>query len=325
MTDLRLYDNTRLNDFRRCPRYFYYRHVRHWSPEGTALPLVFGAAWHAAQDVIWQELPRRRPRLEVIALAQLAFEAEWTAAGLPSPRDMSYELEKEYSPRTPANALEMIAGYVEHRAPLLEGGDVEVISIEKPLIIPLDRDDKDLYYIGKMDKIVRNRGRILGIEHKTTTLYAKQGKFRGAFLDSFSPNSQVYGYIYGLTMAYPDEKVQGVWVDAALVHKTDEGFTFIPVEVKHAQLDMWLWETRQWIAEVEANKAALSQVTPDQGYMPAFPRRTIACFDYNKACPFLPICRAKPNPHFMTMPPGFIEEVWDPVKHLNISELAIQE
>jgi hypothetical protein len=238
---MRLYDNTRIKDFRRCPRYYYFRHYRHWKHNGDkAWPLAFGAAWGEAQNVIWPGLCAGNTD-GLIQAAYDAFCAEWQKFDMPFP--MSMQDEEEMSPRTPGTALEMIVNYVEDRKQ--QAREMELIAVERPFVVPLDPQDDTLFYVGRMDKVVRRRGKVLAIEHKTTTAYKKSNSgvpFRGAFLESFSPESQVDGYLFALHMDFPG-KVGGVWVDAALVHKTvNDGFTFIPVERQLQHLDAWLWE-----------------------------------------------------------------------------------
>lgn len=321
MTALRLYDNTRLSDFKRCPRYYYYRHIRNWVASGVGLPLVFGSAWHAAQEEIWPALVEgKMPQNEVVERAYLAFLAEWQKEGLPWPLDL--ETEQEFAPRTPANALEMIHGYVEIRAKQM--GDLEMVSVEKPFAVPLDPEDATLFYVGKIDKIIRvkSRKKYRAIEHKTTTAYSKGAGFRSSFVDSFSPNSQVDGYLYCLHMTFPDA-VEGVWVDAALVHKTEhEVFKFIPVEKKLDQLDAWLWETRSWIDLVEANKKQ-AEGQHNHEYMAAFPKNTNSCHDFNKSCQYIDLCKAWANPSNKPLPLGFQEEVWDPLDRLDTTQLEL--
>ena len=312
---LRLYDNTRLNDYRRCPRFYMYRHEFHWNPSGTRLPLIFGGGWHAAQEVIWAHIGTI-PKGELARRAFGAFLQYWCGEGMPAPMDIDYDLEKELSPRTPARALEMIIAYIDKRTP--QAADFELVAIEKPFIVPLDPEDDTLFYIGRIDKIVRRRSKVLGIEHKTSTEYRKNGPFKNTFLESFSPNSQVDGYLYALHMLFPGE-VGGVWVDAALVHKMEEGFTFIPIEKKMDQLDSWLSDTRWWIAQLEAERTKLQEERERQGrssYLSAFPKRTSACRDFNALCPYLYLCNSWPNPVGKGLPPGFKEEVWNPLDHI---------
>lgn len=322
MTDLRLFDNTRLSAFRKCPRYFYYRHVRHWEPTFTRIPLDFGGAWHTAMEIVWPAIVKGLPKAQIIEMAYHAFVTEWVARGQPEPKDISYELEKDMSPRTPAVALEMISDYVTERYNRIQ--DVEIVSIEKAFVVPLDPEDDTLFFIGKLDKVVRERagrGKIRGIEHKTTTSYKKDGKFKTSFIDSFSPNSQVDGYIYSLHMTYGTENVAGVWVDAALVHKTETGFLFIPVEKRLEQTNMWLWTARYWIDMIEANTRQLETLSPDDPYMAAFPQRTESCWDFNAPCEHLMTCKSWANPIGKDPPNGFREHKWDPLEFIDAEPL----
>lgn len=315
MTNLRLYDNTRVSDYRRCPRYYMFRHEFNWTPKETRVPLIFGGAWHAAQEVIWASMGKLQKR-ELATRAYGAFLQHWCGEGMPAPADMDYEMEKELSPRTPGRALEMIVAYIDKR--WTNAADFEVIAIERPFVVPLDPDDDSLFYCGRIDKIVRRRGKVLGIEHKTSSEYRKNGPFKSTFLESFSPNSQVDGYLYALHMMFPNE-VGGVWVDAALVHKTEEGFAFIPIEKQMDHLDSWLYDTLWWIRQIEEEKAKLEAERQVQGrskYLQAFPKRTSACRDFGALCQYLDLCKAWPNPVGKPLPPGFIEEKWNPMDHI---------
>lgn len=312
MSKVRLYDNTRLSDFKRCPRLFFFRHVLNWVPKGTRLPLVFGGAWHAAMEVIWGAMAQRPDKEKLVKAGYAAFLEYWEREGLPG--TMSYEQEKEFSPRTPGKAYEMIVAYVMDRYERFD--HIEVLAIEQAFMVPLDPLDPTLFYVGKIDKIVRMGNKIRGIEHKTTTAYAKNGDFRSLFLESFSPNSQVDGYQYALHMLYPGES-GGVWVDAALVHKEREAFTFIPVEKQMKYLDNWLWDTKTWIAAVEGELAKLDQASSQMPYMPAFPKNTNSCWDFNSACAYHDICKAWTNPLGRDVPEQYNVEKWDPLDQID--------
>jgi len=314
---LRLYDNTRLSDYKRCPRLYFFRHVLDWRPAGSAVPLIFGGAWHSAMEVVWANI-KTMERQELVTRAYGKFLETWCGSGMPAPSEIDYEMEKELSPRTPGQALEMIIGYIDVRKPHAE--DFEVLAIEQPFIVPLDPRDDTLFYVGKIDKIVLRQKKILGIEHKTTTAYRKDKSqpFRAGFLDSFSPNAQVDGYLYALHLMHPGN-VGGVWVDAALVHKSEEGFTFIPIEKQLRHLDAWLWETRRWIGLVEHDAMLVRQMgTQGPGYphMEAFPKNTNSCWDFNHQCAYLDLCKSWPNPLGYEMPAGFKKEHWDPLDHI---------
>lgn len=321
---LMLYDNTRLSEYKRCPRKFLFRHIFHLKPDGRETALVFGGAWHSAMDQFWAHATKLR-KDELVKLMYAAWLEHWCGEGLPHPSDIDYEMEKELAPRTPGNALEMIVGYVDDRWSRIS--DFEVVDIERPFAVPLNPNDPNLFYIGKIDKIVRYRGKIQGLEHKTTTAYKKNGPFRTAFLDSFSPNAQVDGYIFALHMMFPGE-VRGVWVDGALVHKTEQGFQFIPIERQLAQLDGWLWEVQEWIGLIETDKKRLADCKTTDPYLRAFPKNTNSCHDFNRSCPYIDLCKALPNPLKLAgndPPLGFSREAWNPLEHVKGLEKVLQD
>ena len=321
MTDpLRLYDNTRVSDFKRCPRYFMFRHEFHWQPTGKRVPLIFGSGWHAAMETIWGNYGKV-PKHVLAERALGAFLQVWCGEGMPAPAEIDFEMEKELSPRTPGRAFEMIVSYIDARASRM--ADLEVLAIERPFAVPLDPNDDTLFYVGKIDKVVRDRSKIIGIEHKTTTAYKKNGPFRAGFTDSFSPNSQVDGYLYALHLMFPNQ-AGSIWVDAALVHKQEEGFIFIPIERQLRHLDSWLWEVQEWIKLIEHNKYELGIWDADEPYLRAFPKNTNSCWDFAAACPYMDLCKAWPNPKGYDVPAGYEVSRWDPLEHVKGLDKVIE-
>lgn len=229
-----------------------------------------------------------------------------------------YETIKDGAPqiRNAQTAMEMLFNYIEDRKNFLK--NIELIEIEQPFAVPLDPSDQGLIYIGRWDKVIREKGQIKGIEHKTTTSYKKNGPFQNAFMDGFSPNSQIDGYLFALSIRY-GKAVSGILVDAALVHKdVHDGIRFIQVQRQFAQIETWLWETRYWINQIEANWEVYEKNDFSQAeYLGAFPKNTISCTQYG-GCPYLDLCKAWSNPERYGNPPGFIEEKWEPFDELKI-------
>ena len=148
----------------------------------------------------------------------------------------------------------------------------------------------------------REQGRLV-IEHKTTGWYAKDTGFRTDYLESFSPNSQVDGYLFAGHSLY-DGGVKAVWVDAALTHKTvHDKFRFIPIDRQFAALDAWLVDVKNWvtrmIGELDANEIYNPSVEVP---MPVFPKNTSSCHLYS-GCTYRSVCRDVPNPSTLKSPP----------------------
>ena len=315
---VRIYDNSMLSDFKRCPRFFYYRHELGWAPDRKAAALVFGTAWHAAMETVWgyftaAQKGQKLNKVQIATDAHGTFCAVWAQEGMPPASEWSYDLEEEFKPRTPGRALEMLLAYVDTRMKVLH--EMEVVSMERPFAVPLDPTDDSLFYVGKIDKIVKRHSKLVGIEHKTSSQYSKTGVFRSAFVDSFSPNAQVDGYLYALHLMFPG-KVGGVWVDASLVHREVEGFLFIPVERRLDQLESWLWEVRWWINQVEGQRSALAEVAEHDKVMRSFPKNTNSCNDFNTPCQYIELCKSWTNPLGKPLPLGYKVERWSPLAHI---------
>ena len=331
----RYYDNTRLSQFKTCPRSYYFRHVRNWRREGTNPAFAFGIAWHSAMDVVWgmlgASIENKRPSDEVAALAYHRFCESWKEEGYKLEHEMTPEELDDMMPRTPMIAAEMIANYVEHRREFISRS--EVISIEQPFAVDLWGGVSSygalIRYIGRLDKVVRKDARISVIEHKTTTSYqgrAPNHTFKYDYLEQWSPNSQVDGYLYSTHMLY-GQSVKNVLVDAALVHKQcHDQFKFIPVERMLEQLDGWLIDARYWVSRVEDELNVLSKSRlDDDPVMTAFPKNTNSCFGmYGQKCTYHDLCKFWVNPEKETLPVGFIEEEWNPFDLLEINKLGLE-
>src|SRR6185437_404933 len=329
---LRLYDNSRLSDAKACMRYYLLRHVYGWTAEGVAVPLVFGSSWHAAQDVIWSnhtKLYGEAPvRNAVIEEAYAAFLKEWTEGGLLHPDNMSPDDIDTYGARTPQIALEMAYGYIEARENLFTDPPFELMAVEEPFIIPLDPDDTTLWYVGRLDKKFRWKGKVRGLETKTTSLYRINGGFSADWIDSWSMDDQTDGYNFRLYTEYGKES-GGVIIDGALVHKkVHDAFKLIPLEKQPNQLDAWLYDTRTWIDNIEANKAVLEERSKlDTPYLAAFPRNRRSCVGKFGKCQFFDLCRAHANPAKIRdeVPMGFKVEHWSPFDTLNLEKLGLDK
>lgn len=321
---VKLYDNSRISNFKRCPRYYLYRDIYDWTPDRKAIPLVFGSGWHAGMDVIWRRHKDGKDQFNsIVEEAMVAFLGEWTHAGLPPPDEMSPDDIDEYLPRTPMVAEEMFYNYLEERQHIFKHPSFELLEIEQPFAVPLGPVDDSLWYVGRIDKTFRYNKRIIFGEHKTSTAYKKDGPFRAEFIDGFNPNSQIDGYQYRGHMEYGKE-FGGVWVDAALVHKTvHDGFQIIPIEKQFSQIDAWLWETHNWIDQIELNKSVLKDRGDlDIPYLAAFSKNTGSCGNYG-GCGFADLCRTVSNPAKLhDVPLGYKFEHWSPFDEIKLEKLG---
>lgn len=314
---VRLYDSTMLRSYRGCRRRFWFRHVLNWSTSGIDAAPGFGICWHVAMDYIWQNLSSEPNPVKLAQGAYREFEREWRELGLPDPDTDDCD---KLMPRTPDTAASMLLKYVEQRPQFIR--DCEVLDVEIPFVVPLYPDNFNVMYCGKLDKVVRYRGRIWIIDHKTTTLYSRAAGFQQSFTDTFSPNLQIDGYAYAGHMLYGKE-FKGVWIDAALVHKTQRHYGLIPVERKIEHLDAWLSEVRRLVTEVETDRTQYeAQRRRGEPFTyNLFIKNDQACYDWNRPCPYLDICKMHADPTEATMPDGMLVEPWSPLEHAGIVDL----
>lgn len=322
MTTKKYYDNSMLSTFKQCPRMYYLRHIRGWSGEGISMPLAFGQSWHNAMDVLWSQYGKL-PDRDLVELATAQFEDSWVAEGLPEPSTLTIDQLEHYGARTPGVAKEMLHNYLAKRKQTFDNPTFQLEAYEQPFAVPLYPDRNDVWYIGRLDKVFKlNGSRVIG-EHKTTSEYKIDGGFKSSWLDSWSPSAQIEGYMYAGNL-YFDGGIRYVWVDGALVHKkVHDQFKFVPIAANLASLDGWLWEARNWVEEVEAETAKLTEGAADGEYMQCFRRNTDQCVGKYGPCSFRGVCTTVDNPHKLVDPPdGYVVKFWQPFDTLKISKLG---
>lgn len=330
MTDkniIRYFDNTRVSTAKNCLRMYYLRHKRDWVRDGKAIALAFGSCWHESMDVVYGLTWTDKTNKEIHTLAVLRFNQKWVDEGYTPWEEMSPEEEDRCAPRTPGIAAEMLYNYIELNRNRLKK-NYTLVAIEPPFAVPLFPDNPNIFYIGRLDKVIQENstGKKIIVEHKTTTSYKKNGPFRADWMESWSPNSQVDGYLYSANLVY-DNEVKEIWIDAALVHKTvHDGFKFIPINRSFEMMNGWLYETRFWVNLIISQEEELERVREDDrniGYMPVFPKNTGSCSHW-AGCSLRDICKMIPNPEIEMEPPlGYKEEHWSPFNTLELEKIGM--
>jgi len=312
-SDTKCYDNTRVSEYKTCPRKFFIRHELGWRPTGTGAALVFGSSWHNGQDIIWG-WGKKFDKEDLAGLAYQAFVKTWTDEGFPEYPTL--EQAGYMAPRTPQIAYEMINNYIDTRWKMIQLTDV--VAIEQPFAVPIP-DMPGHFYIGKLDKVVDYNGQRLILEHKSTTAYATIGNFRTDYVESWFMSAQVKGYEFGGSLYYGN--VDAIWVDAALVHKkVHNAFKFIPVSHNFVLLQEWLDGTKAWIKQISAEQDMYHSV---KKLLPGmFKKNEESCFGKYGACPYIDICRTQADPSVLEeAPPGFVKDIWEPFSILGLDKL----
>lgn len=311
---MQFFDNTRVSAYRRCPRFFLLRHIFHWTSDRISIALANGSGWHAAMDIIWNN-----------GTIEEALDA-WTNSMISEGYDVSSNTLHDMnfnSMYTREVIRARLANYIKFHKNILN--TITVISTEQPFAVPLNKEG--IYYVGRLDKVIRDRRKAIRIiEHKTTSAYKKNGPFRQTFIDSFSPNSQIDGYLYAGSLLYGDD-FRGIFVDAALIHKEIyNGFMLIPIEKKFEMVDAWLYEAKYWVNEIRKQTEELRsnrEEYENAPFLTVFPRRTEECSSYS-GCMYREICKYVSNPLRLEGPPEkFIVKKWEPFNMIRLEKLGL--
>ncbi len=117
------------------------------------------------------------------------------------------------------------------------------------------------------------------------------------------------------------KKISGIWIDAALVHKTVHNkFRFIPIDRQFEQLDVWLHETRDWSKRIE-DEADRQAGSPYGGY----PKNTGNCSMY-AGCTYRDICKFVPKPSDREGGfDGYSVKKWEPFDVLKLEQLGLEK
>ncbi len=314
MSKINYYDNSRLADFKTCPRSYFIRHVLGWRREGNALPLTFGLSWHAGLEFLWAHANELSTD-SLLAGTMTKFLETWTGEGL-NP-NLTMEEEDFFAPRTPGVASEMFYHYIQARKGLLQ--NCTVVGNEQPFAVPIPSLERT-WYIGKMDKVIEYNGERLVIEHKTTTSYSIKQGFQPDYVESWGVSSQVKGYEFGANLHY--KGINGVWVDAALVHKkVHDQFKIIPISHNTTLLQEWVFNTTSWVRTVREHEEVFKE-TGNLTEKTCFPKNEESCFGKYGKCAFLDICRTVTDPtKLKEVPVGYVLDRWEPFDELGLSSI----
>lgn len=299
---LHILNNSRGAAFRRCPRLHYYSYELGYVRRALGSdPRVTGSRWHAALEAWWTAVAEGRQH-EALEAALAALETA----------DDPYEQ---------ARAEAVLTGY--HTRWIDEPIDVLGVEVpfEGPLLDPITGDAHPEFVVGgTLDGIVRVGGRVLVLEHKTTSQDFSPGSY---YWEKLTLNSQVSMYmaagaalglhfdgcLYDVIGKAPDISPRLATPEAerkytkagklyACQRDTDE-----PVEEFRARLlDAIAADPGKFYARGEVTRIGdelekslidvwqVAELISEARARSRWPRNTDACFAFNRACDFWPVC-----------------------------------
>ncbi len=302
-------DSTKLQSYQRCPRMYFYEYVVGWHGESDKNDLVFGSAWHIAQEV----LLLNGYTTEAVQLAYKGFEDYYR-------QYFNVETDEQFYPKAPASVLYYLPAYIAQYAS--DRIEYETLYTEIGGRVSIGRD-RAIYF--KMDSILRHleTGLIISREHKTAKSNSRQWR------DKWKLATQIGTYDHALRCMYGSEQVEAIVINAAFFTKLNvevmmrskkakspNDTPFLRIEVKRlpSMSNVWLFNTNQWFDELDRDMDILMRDGIEgEDVMPCFKQNTESCTDY-WGCKYLDFCLAWSNPlqRVHTVPIGFIQDFWDP-------------
>ena len=271
-----------LNLFQCCPRKFYLRYVKGWSPKHTPMPLVQGSAFHEGKAT-WYLKKSEKKAIEV-------------AMGIVE--EAKKELESEVVYQEIAFRIPHFLHYWIERFGKSDLVEYKVVAVEKQLVVPVGSTPYSMTI--RPDTILQNKQSGLKYIMETKT----SGFSHRVTTDAVVYGDQATAYIYGVRkMLFPD--VYGVLPDIAYWNSRSRDLSnmqFLRPEIvmrDEYALEQFEKGVGQVFTEINQKVEALKK-----GYEPEvlFPRNTYYCLSYSKPCEYAMVCQRQVKG--MKVPPG---------------------
>lgn len=302
-------DSTKLNDLKRCPRFYFLRHILGWCPTNTGFDLLVGQAWHSAMATLLRAKQEGHTYQDAKEEALLVLSKVYYTIDSPP----------QTGAKTLLNCMNALEAYTETYI----NDDFTVIAIEIPGVVPIT-DKRVLHF--RLDAIIATQDSIAVMDHKTSSRKSATGELRwyistqvGAylhFLHLYDTNvlaSHTPAVIINeVTLAVPTRLKQ----DGTPYANSGEGTAFlrIPITRSAAAMQAWLDNTNHWLDYLDWNLSILDDDRPDLPTMKSFPCNDGSCSSY-RGCMYINFCAFRTNPLRDIEPPlGFRKDFWNPLE-----------
>lgn len=311
-------DSSKLNDYLRCPRYFFYRHHLGWQSEETSNHLIFGSSVHLA--------------LESLLLGNSVQASFDTFLEDYRKTYQNPEMDDIFWPKTPENLFVILDAYAKYYKKDLI--DNEVLYTEIAGTVAINESDSIAL---RMDSILRNHktGKVFSLEHKTASSFY-------LWAEQWLLSVQVGTYTHALNCLFPIEEVEGVTMNGILFGKAKNAwqdifnqkvpkklpwdFDRVTIKKTNDQMQVWLHLVDYLVAYIEAELQDIENgdIVCSE-VLTTFRMNPTACQSYNKMCEFHPFCCSWPNPlkKCHNVPVGYKIEFWNPLAKPAKKEITI--
>lgn len=288
-----VFDSSMVNDFLRCPAYFYLRHVLGLRPksDGEVSHLSWGTKWH-----------------EAMYDYHVGYDLDAAVESLDPWPDILNETDRHG--RTYPRMILLLEDY-HNRYADRDKARVEVLRREQYFDVMLEAGDPtpwgepspvDFRWCGRMDKIKKDDGREIVVDYKTSS------RMSANYVDQHKHGVQIPGYIFAGSMLI-GKFIKTAEIDVAYCLKNDHDFFRLPIRYTPDHMSEWLTNTKKILDNMNAYL--------DDGLVDptTWPQHRNACFEWGRLCDF---GAAHHTPNFggdtrwQILADEFVEDRWDP-------------
>lgn len=285
------WDATSLALFKECPRKYYYRMVRGYSPKDDRVHLTFGQFYHSALE-----------EYDHATIFDGLDHEGGVRAALRRALTDSYGWRSDNPNKNRDTLVRSVVWYLDHFRD--DPAPVHVLANGRPAVelsfrmeLGLDASASQPYLLcGYIDKVVHFNEGTYVLDRKTT-----KGTLSEYYFEQYSPDNQFSCYA-AVTQALWQTKVSGVLIDAAQIAvgftEFRRGMTFRNEYV----LEEWLEDTKFWLAQ--------ARYCAETNH---WPQNDKSCHKYN-GCEFRSICRLAPKARQPFLDTKFTIEQWNPLR-----------
>jgi hypothetical protein len=291
-------DSSSLNEFKVCPRRYYYSIVYGFQPAMESVHLTFGTMLHRAVELYWtlrlnNQLAHREAQLEVIK--QIMIET-WDKERN-RPWDSDNKAKNRYTLiRTIVWYLDK---YQDDPIQTVRVGNSDRLAVELPFRIGTGYKSattgEEFILCGRLDRIGELNGARYVTDVKTT-----QHTIGEYWFAKFTPDNQFTIYTIAARNAFGVD-TEGILVDACQVVQSFSVFARGIVQRTDSMLDEWHRNLGFWLEQLE-----------DCAFHDNWPMNDSACGMYG-GCPFRQVCAApSTNAANLLLKTQYKRRVWDP-------------
>ena len=294
---IEIIDNSKLRDFKRCPRYGFFKHILGWKFPFPSVDLVFGSAYHAGHEFLGTAGYTK----DNVEGAMEAFLDIWREEFSPA-RDEDFKKKG----KTPENARAAYEAYVRKYK------DDGLTPLYNEIGIPVPLSENQTLFV-KLDRISKRAdGKIMIVDFKTS---AREVSY---WAEQWESSNQFFGYLHGAYCMYPYSEVAGLLVDGTFFYPSSPPkFRRHLIRKTPAQMQDWLINVQWWFSFLQEQLRLLLTESDNDPVMKSFPRNDEGCVKYGRLCPFHAYCWSTPNPLRKwkipdDVPHEFVVDYWNP-------------